>query len=81
MESEFFASHVLFTFSLGPSRQGGTDFTLNETPPISHIASFDWDSLVDPPFPLDLHFQIKVQVEHYMIAHYILDEGTYVSVL
>ena len=34
LKSELYASNVLFISSLEPSRQGGTNFTSNEPPPI-----------------------------------------------
>ena len=51
LESEFYASHVFFTVGSELYGQGGTKFTSNEPPSIPQIASFDWDSLVEPPFP------------------------------
>ena len=62
LESDVSASHILFTASSELTEQGGTKPTLDEPPPRSRIASFDWDSLVEPHLPFDAPFQIKVQV-------------------
>ena len=70
-----FTSHIFFTSSLELIEQGGTQLVSDQSPPSSQIASFDWDSLVEPRLPSDAPFQIKVKVEHYMIAHCIVDEG------
>ena len=39
------------------------------------------DSLAEPPLPSVAPFQIKVQVERYTIAHFIVDEGASISIL
>ena len=51
----------------------------DQPPPSSRIASFDWDSLVEPRLPSDAPFHIKVKVEQYRIARCIVDEGASVS--
>ena len=48
--------------------------------PSSWIASFDWDSLVEPHLPSNAPFKIKVKVEPYTVAHCIVDEGALVSI-
>ena len=75
------ASHILFTASSELTEQGGTELALDHPPPSPRIASFDWDSLVEPRLPSHAPFQIKVKVEPYTIAHCIVDEGASVSVL
>ena len=81
LESESSASHVFFTTISELSRQGGIDFALNEPLPSPHIASFDWNNLVEPCLPSAAPFQIKVQVKHYTVAHCIVDEGASISIL
>ena len=76
-----FASHIFFTSSSELIEQWGTKLALDQPPPRSQIASFDWDSLVEPRLPSDAPFQIKVKVEPYTIAHCIVDEGASVSIL
>ena len=49
-------------------------------PPRSQIASFDWDSLVEPRLPSHAPFQIKVKVGQYTIVSCIVDEGASVSI-
>ena len=61
--------------------RGGTEITSDQPPPSSRIASFHWDSLVEPHLLSDTPFQIKVKVEQYMISHCIVDEGASVSIL
>ena len=56
LESELSASHIFFTTSSEPSGKGGTNPVLNEPFPSSRIASFDWDSLVEPCLPSDAPF-------------------------
>ena len=72
LESEVSASHIFFTAS--------SELTSDQPPPSSRIASFDWDSLVEPCLPSDAPFQIKVKVEPYTIAHCIVDEGASISI-
>ena len=81
LESDLSSIHVLINLSSKTSRQGGTEFNLNEPPPIPLIASFYWDSLVEPHLPSIAPFQIKVQVEHYMVSRCIVDEGASISIL
>ena len=81
LESEVSASHIFFTASLELTEQGGTELASDQPPPSSRIASFDWDSLVEPRLPSNAPFQIKVKVESYTIAHCIVDEGASVSIL
>ena len=81
LESEVSASHIFFTASLELTEQGGTELTSDEPPPSSWIASFDWDSLVEPHLPSDAPFQINFKVESYTISHCIIDEGDSVSIL
>ena len=81
LESEVSASHIFFTASSEITEQGAIELALDEPPPSSRIASFDWDSLVEPRLPSDAPFQIKVKVGHYMISHCIVDEGASVSIL
>ena len=53
-----------------------------DEPPLSClIASFDRDSLAEPPLYFEAPFQIKVKVGKYMITHCIVDEGGSVSTL
>ena len=52
LESEVYASHIFFTASSELTEQGGTELASYQSPPSSWIASFDWDSLVEPPIPL-----------------------------
>ena len=54
---------------------------MDESPPSPRIASFDWDSLVEPRLPSNEPFQIKFKVEPYTITHCIVDEGASVSIL
>ena len=75
------ASHIFFTTSSELTEQGGTELVSDQPPPSSRIASFDWDSLVEPCLPSNAPFQIKVKVEPYMIAHCIVDEGSSISIL
>ena len=76
-----FASHIFFIASSKITKQGGTKFTLDQPPPSSQIASFHWDSVVEPRLPSDAPFQIKVKVEQYTIACCIVEEGASVSIL
>ena len=46
LESEVYASHIFFTASSELTEQGALKSHSNEPTPSSHIASFDWDSLV-----------------------------------
>ena len=62
LKSEVSASHIFFTASSKLTEQGGIELTLDQPPPSSQIASFDWDSLVEPRLPSDAPFQIKVKV-------------------
>ena len=55
-ESEVSASHIFFTSSSELTEQGGTELTLDQLPPSSRIASFDWDSLDEPRLPSDPPF-------------------------
>ena len=75
------SSHIFFTASLELTEQGGTEFTSDQPPPSSRIASFDWDSLLEPRLPSNAPFQIKFKVEPYTIAHCFVDEGASVSIL
>ena len=81
LESDVSTSHIFFTASSELTEQGGIELVSDEPPPSSRIASFYWDSLVEPCLPSDAPFQIKVKVESYMIAHCIVDEGASVSIL
>ena len=63
LESEVSTSHIFFTASSELTEQGGTELASDQPPPSSRIASFDWDSLVEPRLPSDASFQIKVKVE------------------
>ena len=56
LESEVFASHIFFTASSKLTEQGGTKLALDQPPPSSQIASFDWDSLVEPRIYFDAPF-------------------------
>ena len=51
LESDVATTQVFFTVGSKIFGQGGTSFTLNEPPPSSKIASFDWNSLFElfPP--------------------------------
>ena len=53
---------------------------MDQPPPSSQVASFDWYILVEPRLPSNAPFEIKVKVEPYMIAHCIVDEGASVSI-
>ena len=79
-ESEVSTSHIFFTASSELTEQGGTELVLDQPPPSSRIASFDWDILVEPLLPSHTPFQIKVKFELYLIAHCIIDEGALVSI-
>ena len=81
LESEVSASHIFFTASSKLTEQGGTELASDQPPPSSRIASFDWNSLVEPRLPSDAPFQIKAKVEPYTIARCIVDEGASVSIL
>ena len=81
LENDVSTSNVFFTTSLEPSGQGGTHFTLNEPQPSHQINPFDWNSLAASHLPSIAPFQMKVQVKHYTVARYIVDEGSYVSIL
>ena len=80
-KGEVYASRIFFTASSELTEQGGTEFTSDQPPLSSRIASFDWDILVEPCLPFDAPFQIKVKVESYTIARCIVDEGALVSIL
>ena len=56
LESEVSASHIFFTTSSELTEQGGTELVSDELPPSSRIASFYWDSLVEPHLPSDAPF-------------------------
>ena len=75
LESEVSTSHIFFTASSELTEQRGTELTSDQPPPRSQIASFDWDSLVEPHLPSNAPFEIKVKVEPYTIARCIVDEG------
>ena len=75
------SSHIFFTASSKLTEQGGTEIDSDKPSPSSRIASFDWDSLVEPRLLSDAPFQIKVKVESYMIACCIVDEGASISIL
>ena len=81
LESEVSTSHIFFIASSKLTEQGGTKLTSDQPPPSSRIASFDWDSLVEPHLPSNAPFHIKVKVEQYTIAHCIVDEGASISIL
>ena len=72
LESEVSTSNILFTASSELTEQGGTELASDQPPPSPRIASFDWDSLVEPRLPSNAPFQIKVKVESYTIAHVLL---------
>ena len=74
-------SHIFFTSSSDLTEQGGTKLVLDQPPPSPQIASFDWDSLVEPLLPSHAPFQIKVKVEPYTITRCIVDEGASISIL
>ena len=74
-------SHIFFTASSELTEQGGTELVLDQPPPSSWIASFDWDILVEPHLPYNAPFQIKVKVESYTISRCIVDEGASLSIL
>ena len=74
------SSHIFFTASSKLTEEGGIELTSDQPPPSSRIASFDWDSLVEPHLPSYTPSQIKVKVEQYTIAHCIVDEGSLVSI-
>ena len=81
LESEVSTSHIFFTASSELTKQGDIELALDQPPPSSRIASFDWDSLVEPCLPFDAPFQIKVKVEPCTIARCIFYEGALVSIL
>ena len=81
LESEVSTSHIFFTARLELTEQGGTELASDQPPPSSRIASFDWDSLIEPRLPSDAPFQIKVKVGQYTIARCIVDEEALVSIL
>ena len=56
LESEVSASHIFFTASSELIEQGGTELASDRPPPSSRIASFDWDSLVEPCLPSNAPF-------------------------
>ena len=56
LESELSASHIFFTTSSELIEQGGTALASDQPPPSSRIASFVWDSLVEPCLPSDAPF-------------------------
>ena len=56
LESEVSSSDIFFTAISELTKQGGTELTSDERPPSSWIASFDWDSLVEPRIPSDAPF-------------------------
>ena len=47
------ASQIFFTASLELTEQGGTELVSYQPQPSSQIASFDWDSLVEPRLSSD----------------------------
>ena len=51
LESEVSSSHIFFTVSSEITEKGGIELSLDEPPPSSRIASFDWDSLVELHLP------------------------------
>ena len=63
LESEVSTSHIFFTAISELAEQGGTELASDQPPPIPRIASFDWDSLVEPRLPSHAPFQIKVKVD------------------
>ena len=81
LDSDVSTSHIFFTTSSKLTEQGGIELVSDQPPPSSRIASFDWDSLVEPRLPSDAPFQIKVKVGQYMIARCIVDEGASISIL
>ena len=62
LESEMYASHIFITASSELIEQGGIETALEDPPPSSRIASFDWDSLIELHLPSVAPFQIKVKV-------------------
>ena len=56
LESEVSASHTFFTTSSKLTQQRGIELTLDEPPPSSHIASSNWDILVELHLPSDAPF-------------------------
>ena len=56
LESEVAASHIFFNVNLELTKQGGTELVSDQPPPSSWIASFDWDSLIEPRLPSNEHF-------------------------
>ena len=52
LESEVSTSHIFFNASSELTEQGGTELASDQPSPSSRIASFDWDSLVEPTFLL-----------------------------
>ena len=81
LESEVSASHIFSTTSSELTEQGGTELASDQTPPSSRIASFDWDSLVEPHLPSDASFHIKFKVGQCTIMCCIVEEGASVSIL
>ena len=81
LESEVSNSHIFVTVSSELTKKGGTKLASDQPPPSSRIASFDWDSLVEPRLPSDEPFEINVKIEPYTIAHCIVEEGASVSIL
>ena len=81
LDIEVSASHIFFTASSEITEQGGIELASDEPPPSCRIASFDWDSLVEPHLPSDAPLQIKVKVGQYTIARCIVDEGALVIIL
>ena len=55
LESEVSTSHIFFTASSELTEQGGTELALDQPPPSSRIASFDWGRLVELCLPFDAH--------------------------
>ena len=51
LKSEVSTSHIFFTVSSELTEQGGTELASDQPPPSPRIASFDWDSLVEPRLP------------------------------
>ena len=56
LESAVSASHIFFSASSELTGQGGTELASDQPPPISRIASFYWDSLVESCLPYDTPF-------------------------
>ena len=56
LESEVSTSHIFFIASSGLTEQGGTELASDQPPPSSQIASFDWDSLLEPHLPSNAPF-------------------------